>query len=445
MSRLRFQLLTTAGMAALLFGVAPQSARAETLAAAVQSALTYHPTATAAVADSDALDAESREKKSDFYPQVSVAATGGREFADNSTSRGLSTVRGTGYSWLWEGNVTASQLLFDGFETNRRVDAAAARRDSSLYSVMDVRENLALRTALAYLDVMRAKASVEKLQAHEKIINDYVRRIEKMVKDGGADRSMTEQAKDVRAQLRSSLSNMQGQLKVSTAAYIDLTGHEPSDPMDKPVPQADMIAPDADGASDYAMIHHPMIRAAVMTEAASGMDAAAEQAAWYPDVRAEASYLKRDLDDVIGGEVTDAKAVVRMNWNYAVGGAQQARVRKTMHRREESRAKMEEMRRRVTRDIQVAYSDRGTAREQVEVQRERVDINKGLLKAHKAQFEAAKVNLLQLLQTENALFNADLALMNGEYRVLSSEYSILASTGRLQEALQVATAAADEK
>jgi adhesin transport system outer membrane protein len=431
-------------MTALLLGLSP-GARAETLAAAVQAALTYHPTAAAAVADSDALAEESREKKSDFYPQVNVSATGGREFADNSTSRGLNTVRGTGYSWLWEGNVTASQLLFDGFETSRRVDAAAARRDSAMFNVMDVREDLALRTVLAYLDVMRATQSVEKLQAHEKIISDYVRRIEKMVKDGGADKSMVEQAKDVRAQLRSSLSNMEGQLKSSIAAYVDLTGHEPDEAMERPVPPADMIAPDAAAASDYAMIHHPMIRAAVMTEAASGMDAAAEQAAWYPDVRAEASYLKRDLDDVIGGEVTDAKAVVRMNWNYAVGGAQQARVRKTMHRREESHAKLEEMKRRVARDIQVAYSDRDTAQEQVDVQRERVDINRGLLKAHKAQFEAAKVNLLQLLQTENALFNADLALMNGEYRVLSSEYSIMASGGRLQEALGIPRAVSNEK
>ena len=235
-------------------------------------------------------------------------------------------------------------------------------------------------------------------------------------------------------------------MKSSNAAYMDLTGHAPGGQMEKPVPRIDLIDASVDGAVAYADSNHPTVRAAMMTEEASGLDASAEKAAWFPDVTGEVSYLKRDLNDVIGGEVRDAKAVVRMNWSYAVGGAQQARVRKTLHRREESHAKLEEMRRRLAKEIQVAYSDRDTAREQVAVQKDRVGLNEDLLKAQQQQFEGAKVNLLQLLQTENALFNAKLALMNGEYKLLSSEYSILASTGRLQEALNVVSAsAADAK
>ena len=66
------------------------------------------------------------------------------------------------------------------------------------------------------------------------------------------------------------------------------------------------------------------------------------------------------------------------------------------------------------------------------------------LYAQLAQFEAARVNLLQLLQADNALFNAKLALLNGEYKLLASHFAVLASMGRLQEALNVVSARADE-
>lgn len=442
MSRTRRTLLTTAGLTALLLGASVHVGLAESLGDAVEAALNYHPTVEAAIANRNALKEETREKRSDLFPRLSVSGTGGREFANNSTSRGLSVTRGEGYSWLWEGNVTASQLIFDGQETYRRFDAADARRDSADFDVADVRENLALRTVLTYLDVMRTTESVNRLRAHGTIIDDYVSRIGKMVKEGAADNSMLVQAQDVRAQLQSSLANMEGQLKSSIAAYVDLTGHTPANPMDKPEPRRELLAAAPDEAIVFAGANHPMLKAAEMTEEASRLDAAAERAAWMPDVTGEMSYYKRDLADVIGGEVEDAKATVRMNWGFAAGGAQQARVKKSLYRQEESHARREETRRRIERDIQVAYSDLDTAREQVRVQKERVEINQGLLNAHKAQFEAAKANLLQLLQTENGLFNAKLALMNGEYKLLASEYTILASTGRLQEALNIVPAAA---
>lgn len=449
MPRTRRKLLITAGVTALALGLAAPRAAAESLDDAVEAALNYHPSVEAALANRNALKEETREKRSDLFPRLSVSGTGGREFSNNSTSRGLSVTRGEGYSWLWEESLSASQLIFDGMETLGRIDAADARRSSADFNLADVREDLALRTVLAYLDVMRTNEALGRLRAHGKIVDDYIDRIGKMVAEGAADKSMLAQAKDVRAQLQSSQSNMDGQMKSSNAAYMELTGHAPGgSAMEKPSPKMEMIAASADEAAAYADQNHPSLKSAAMTEEASRLDVGAERAAWYPDVTGDLSYNKRDLADLIGGESTDAKATVRVNWNFATGGAQQARVRKSMQRREESRAKADEAKRKIEKAIQIAYSDRDTARQQVDIQKDRVKLNEDLLTAQRQQFEAAKANLLQLLQTENALFNAKLALMNGEYKLLASEYEILASSGRIQEALNVVPASAaktDEK
>src|ERR1700744_6197172 len=102
MSYLRLPLLASVYAAALITGAAHQAC-AEPLDQAVASALSQHPSVGAAEANRAALAEDAREKQSDYYPQLSAEAVGGRIYGDNATSRGLSVTRGAGYSGYGEG------------------------------------------------------------------------------------------------------------------------------------------------------------------------------------------------------------------------------------------------------------------------------------------------------------------------------------------------------
>ena len=418
---------------------------AELLADAVESALRYHPGVEAAIANRDAYAQERKEQWAEHFPSLNLRGSGGRVYGDNSTSRGLTVTRGAAYSPLWEGSATLTQPLFDGFETFNRVDAAQMRQNSATYNIVDVRENLALRTVIAYLDVLRSREALEKVNLHKKLLEDYRTRIQKMVNEGAADESMVVQAQDIAKQLESTMVDLEGQLKSSNAQYAELTGHMPDDPMERPVPRPDVIPDVADEAVAYAKQNHPALKAAQSTEQALAYDADAEKQFYYPDVNGEFSYLKRDQVDEIGGEVIDAKAVVRLNWDISLAGGQVARMRKAQQRQYEGRAKRAETERTIEREIRTAFSDLETAQARVNLQNDRVSINERLFKNYQAQFEGARVNLLQLLQSDNAVFNTKLGLMNSEYRLVASRFAVLASMGRLQEALTTLPARADDK
>jgi len=420
-------------------------AQAESLETAVEAALNQHPSVSAALANRDALKETEKEAKSDFYPQFNINATGGRVYGDNSTSRGLSVTRGAGYSWLWESGTSLSQPLFTGFETTHRLDAAEARRIGANFNILDIRETLGLQAVAAYIQVLQAQDALTRQQAYATKMNDYVGRIEAMLAQGGADQSMVVQARDIKAQLDSAVIGTQGQLRSAIAAYTQIVGHIPESTLARPVPPLDKIPASAEEAINYARTHHPTLRQLTMKEKAGSFDIQAENGAFFPDVNSELSYLKRDIDDVIGGEATDARAVVRANWNYEVGGAQEARVRAARHRKSEAIAQYQQAEREIAQQIQIAYSDRKAADEQMRIQRDRMNLNKDLLETQQVQFEASRVNILQLLQTENALFNASFALMSGEYKLLESQYTILASMGGLQQALNLAPATINGK
>lgn len=432
----RFSLLAKAGFLAVLAGSAAAGpARAERLAEAMVAALNHHPGVEAAIANRDAYAEERREQWSGYLPQLSMGAGAGRGYLDNSTSRGLTVTRGAAYSWLWEDTLTLRQPLFDGFETLNKVRAADARRDSAGYNIADVRENLALQTVVAYLDVMRTRAVVEDIKEHRGKIDGYIGRIKKMVNEGAADKSMISQAEDIKAQLENTLADMEGLARSSVAAYVEIVGREPDGEMEMPKSVVDVLPPASNAAAQIGS--HPALKAAQMTERALAREAEADDLFYLPTVSGELSHVGRDQKDEVGGESVDDRAMLRVNWDFSLGGGQMAKARKSAYRHAEGRAQGEQARRRIERQVAGAYSDFETAGRQLAILQDRRKINEDLFGNAKAQFEGARINLLQLLQADNALFNAGLSLMNGEYRYMASQYAVLASFGKLQTTMNI--------
>lgn len=429
----RYSLTLTGSFLILLSG--GYSAQAETLAEAVDAAIMHHPSAEAAQAGIGIAEQRKREEVSGYFPEVSINGSYGRMYGDNSTSRGLVTDRGAAYSYVGEGSLSVRQMIFDGFETPSRVEAAQTRQTEAGSSAADVRESLALRAAQAYVNVLRTRTGISMLYAHRSQVDEYLGRIETMVNEGAADEAELQQAKEIRVILAGIIKEYEGQAKSAEADYAEATGHMPGESLLKTEPRLDLVPAYADEATTFALSHHPAILAAELEAAASGHDVDAEKAILYPDLGGEVSYLKSDKADVIGGEVIDARALMRLNWNFSTGGAELARIKGKQIEHRESLAKMQEIKRRIERDVRVSYSEFETAKEQYLLLAERAGLNGGLFETYKTQFEGARISQLQLMQAHNQLFNTELEKMNGEHRLLAAQYAVLAGVGRLQESL----------
>jgi adhesin transport system outer membrane protein len=416
------------------------AAHADTLESAVSAALSEHPSVESAQAVIDAADEQESEEVSGYFPEVSLNGSGGRIYGDNATSRGLNVTRGAGYSYLWEGQATLRQPIFDGFETRSRVHSAEAKKLAADMNLADVRESLALRAVSAYLNVMRAHAGLALLKVHEEKVDDYLARIKTAVDEGTSDEAEYQQARDVKAILDSFVADYQGQVSAAEADYAEVTGREPAGELAAPHPQIDLIPPSVQEALDYAREHHPSLAAATYSTQSSEADIGSEEAQLYPDVNGELSYLKSDKDDIIGGEVVDGRAVVRMNWSFETGGAQLARIKRKKYEHHEALANLEDLKRQVERGVRIAYSEIRTAQKMLANSRERHDLNTKLFDTYNVQFEGARITLLQLMQADNQLFNTKLEKLNSDYRVLTAQYAVLASMGRLQGSLNLAAA-----
>ncbi len=415
----------------------PASVQATSVEDAVIAALNYHPSIEAASQAADAAEQDKREQKAGFFPEVTVSAQTGRMFADNATSRGLVTTRGEAYSNINEGSISLTQPVFDGFSTMNLYDASKERKKAALLSVSDVKENIALRAAQAYLEVMRARSALKILYAQQNKLEDFKSKISAMVNEGAADDSELKQAEDMSLMLLSMVADFEGQLVGAEAQYLEAIGNAPSADMSKPLVKKSDIPETPLDAVNYAKNNHALIQKAMLDSRAAKYDSEAERAQFFPTLDAELSYLKSEKREEIGGESEDARAVLKLGWNMNAGGAEFARVQRSKHKRNEAAATARDTRQQVERDVRIAFSQYKTAEKRLEVVRERVRVSQDLFRTYQSQFEAAKINQLQLMQADFALFNVRLEALNTEYSVLGSQYAVLASMGRLKEALSL--------
>jgi len=426
-------LLGAAIVSGAAFGVGP--AAAETLREAVQTAVATHPSVIAAQEAAGAGLETVKEQRSAYFPEISASLSGGRMYGDNATSRGLSVTRGAGYSGLGEGTASLSQRVFDWGETGNRVDAAKARFAAAGSSLIGTQEGIALRAIQAYMGLMRASELKEKAAANLEIIDGYQKKVAEQVKAGGSDEAELNRANDFLLLAQNAATEFSGTYEQALADYIEATGDKPQGGLSAPVvPSALPASMDAAVASAFET--HPQVLAAKDAIIASEHDKNAESTSYLPKVRGELSYDKRDQRDVVGGESVDARALMKMDWAYSTGGAQIARVNRADRTTAQARAQLNEVNRRIERDIHVAWSALDVARRQQATQGDRKDATANVVATYKTQYEGDKRTVIELMQAQSQAFDADVAFANADYGVAGATYALLASMGQLLNTIQ---------
>lgn len=420
--------------------ICPADARAQTIEMAMQEALRNHPTVQAAEAFLEASKQDIHAERSGYFPEIAAGVAGGRIYGDNATTRGLSTTRGVGYSGYGEATASLTQPLFDGFATSNRLSAAKARERSANMELADARENLALRAAQSYIDIMRVHTALVMLKRQAHQVEDYVQRIKTSVDQGGLDEAAYQQALDVKATLDSFVADYEGQARVAEARYLEAVGHTPKGDMAVPAPDARYILLDVNRAIEAAKANHPALRSVQFSAMAAQHGIETEKASLFPEVNAELSALKSDKRELLGGEIEDGRALLRMNWSFETGGGQFSRIDRKHHEYAEAQARIKETQRQVESQIRQSYAELETANKQLKFLDERLELNKKLFSTYETQFDAARVSLLQLMQADNQVFNIKLDKLNAEYRVIAAEYGVLASLGKLQHSVDLALA-----
>jgi adhesin transport system outer membrane protein len=424
----------------------PVVSQAATLSDSITQALSSHPQIKAGEASRAQADNNIREQRSAFFPTIGIDGEAGHQTNNDIDTRSLTSDAGTADSWYGRGTATLTQPLFSGFGTVDRVLGARDRYRAAAYDLEGTSEDIALRAARAHLNLMRTKELRALASQFLSDIDSRQKNIALMFKEGAADEAELLQANEIQAAAKNTRLGYEESFRQAEADYIEVAGGAPDASLELGEATWNaLIAPTLEDAVANAVSESPRIRAAEKISAALTNETKAEKSALAPRVDAALSYMKQDQLDVVGGEASSARAMLKLGWNFSTGGGQLARIEKSRQQQAEALAKRQGVMRSVEYGVRQKYTSMEIADQQFALLTDRETASKKILENFLAQFEGGKQTNLQLIAANSRLFESQAARTDAYYRRVLTRLELLNAMGRLRDAFEPPKVSASAK
>ena len=334
---------------------------------------------------------------------------------------------------------TATQLLFDGFQTRDRVRAAdfEARRD--LQGHIGASENAALEVTQAYLEValfQRLKDFAEQnYYVHRQVANRIAERVNSGV-SAGVD---LEQVKARLALAESNVLTEAANLHDTKAELQRITGErvESDRRLPLPVVPPELVGGSRDEVLRRALDQSPRVRQSTEEVLAVSAERDAARGPFFP--RIDLRYRNEqstNLEGLRGDFDTEAIELV-FNFNFYRGGTDEAQRRESNQRYYAALEARKQACWDTRREVLVAYNDAQVLERQIEFLGAQLASQRLARIAYEDEFDLGTRSLLDLLDSQNELFDTQRALVRAETSLIGARAKALAEAGSLLSAFGV--------
>lgn len=428
--------LSCAAGALLLAGFSLQTwaAPATTAAEASQKAISTNPEVQAAWYAFLAAGDEQRSARGGYYPRLDLGGSIGYERHEIDKLDQWNDYNLAG------GNLTLTQLLYDGFATSSNVARLGKVRRERYFNLLEAAENTTLEATRAYEDVLRFRELRSLAERNVERHREVLGRIKEKVRAGVGRAVDLEQATGRLALAESNYIIETSNLHDVSARYQRVVGEWPADSL-APTENAKATVPDdLLSALNVAYGEHPALAAATENIRANEEQLRNRKSRYHPrlDVRLRGE-LGEDIDR-IQGYTSDQRAELVLSYNLFNGGSDKAAISQASNLIEVSEHNREATCREVRQNLRIAYNDHQRIKTQLDYLRVHKDTTDKARTAYLDQFQIGQRTLLDLLDTENEYFEAQRAYVNGNYDYAIASARTLAGMGRIRQAVGVTRA-----
>lgn len=407
---------------------------AENLSSVIRHTLGTNPLYFAAIANENASQHAIREAQGGFLPQVTLSAGVGREKTASPASRNTSS---SSRIWLTREELAlrARQLVFGGGRVYKDVMAREYQYASARFQTHDIREELILRTAEAYLDVMRnrekVKIAIRNVKVHQETLDKA-----KAKYDAGAGRRVDVQLGVSRFQkAKAQLENFKGDLQSAVSNYTAITDLIPARYMKMPELKKKWLPESLGRAITLTINRNPEYKSAQSDYLAKDAEVGLAAAKFWPRVGIELGTTENYNIDGIEGVNRDFTGMVTLDYDLYKGGSDLANYRSTQEDRRRTLRQSQQVRRRIIDRVKSSWAILMATKEELADLTIHVDATQQVVEDYKKQFAIGARPLFNVLDSENDYFNAQIAYINAKYNHADAYYQVLRYTGRITEVL----------
>src|SRR5229473_86171 len=210
----------------------PQLCAAETMASALVQAYQNNPQLNAQRASARVTDEAVPQALSGYRPRISITGTAGEQYTDTVT-KSFDEKTGTnvythahGTTSPWTAGATATQTLFNGFQTANRTRAAESQVSAAREGLRVMEQTVLLAAATAYMDVLRDTANLEVQRTNVRVLEETLKQTRDRFNVGEVTRTDVAQAEAQLAAGQSAVAAAESVLNTSRANYRQVVGTE---------------------------------------------------------------------------------------------------------------------------------------------------------------------------------------------------------------------------
>ncbi len=399
---------------------------AETLGDAITEVLQSHPQVRAQAYNRLAKDEEVGQARAGYLPTLDVEGAIG--WADYQEPTDVGTLHPR------EASVSVRQNVFRGMQTINEVSRTKAGVKSSAYALQGVSENIALKTASAYLEVLRRQEILalakENLLNHQRIGDQ----VELRSNSGVGSQADSEQVQSRLALAQSNVVITETNLMDAQTNYLSLVGHLPGE-LTKPVSPEGWMPPSIEEAEKIALDEHPTLKSANSDLEARKYQKDVANSPFYPILDLELDQIWQEEMSYTVDKEEKTVAMARVRYNLFNGYNDRSRQLQTTQLVGEAREIRNNTARQVVESLRLSWMAYQAVVQREDYVKKHVDSSQATTESYSKQFDLGKRTLLDVLDTEAELIEAKRDLIDVVYDGLYAQYRILNSMGRLTETL----------
>ena len=429
--RVRGLAVSTTALAAWVF--AAPFASADTLEGSLILAYQNNPTLNAQRASVRATDEGVPQALSGYRPRVNVNGSIGSQYID-TTSRS-STFAAT-YTQL-SGNmtpnnygITATQTLFNGFQTSNRTRQAESQVQAARETLRVSEQSVLLSAVTAYMNLLRDAAILDLQRRNVEVLQEQLRQTRDRFNVGEVTRTDVAQSESRLAAGRSQVLNAEAVYKASVATYRQVIGVEPGrlapgSPVDRFSPRT------LPAATGLATATHPAVTSAQYSVDAALLQVKVAEGALYPTLALQGNVQQSNEASLLTLKTFSASAVAQLVVPIYQGGAEYSLIRQAKETLGQRRLDLDTSRDQVRQGVVQAWGQLEAAKANIDATQAQVQAAEIALNGVREEARVGQRTTLDVLNAQQELVNARVALVSAQRDRVVASYTLLAAVGGL--------------
>ncbi len=427
--------LAVGAIACAAVPLAAVQAQGETLESALVQAYQSNPTLNAQRAAVRAIDENVPQALSGYRPRVAITASGGQASLSTTTRTTTvpsNTVTQSGYNTSLATGVTATQTLFNGFQTSNRTRQAEAQVLSAREVLRQSEQSALFNAASAYMNVLRDRALLNVQRRNVEVLEETLRYTRDKFNVGEVTVTDVSQGESRLAGGRSAVLSAEATAKASAATYRQIIGSEPGQltsgtPVDRFSPRtlAEAVA--------VAIANHPQVTAAQYNVDIAQLQVKVAEGALFPTLSVQGSFQKNfnspsnlNLAESYSGSVLGTLSVPIYQ-----GGAEYSLIRQAKETLGQRRIELDTARETVRQGVVAAWGQLEAAKGQIQATQAQVRASDLALKGVTEEARVGQRTTLDVLNAQQDLLNGQVSMVTAQRDRVVASYSLLSAVGRL--------------